>query len=127
MADDIILPVTPDIAALKTAVNTIRILKAVNINDTKMRVVLNEIIPKAGLTKQQVDTSLGKLSIMVPHAGSGFIDAANHGMPLVTLEDPPPAARALIEVARTVCEPEEVQAGAQKESKVGILNRLRRA
>jgi len=127
MADHIVLPLTPDIAALKTTVNTVRILKAVNIRDEKMQVVLNEIIPKAGLTKQQVDTSLGKQSIAVPHAGAAFIDAANHGMPLVTLEDPPAAARALIDLARTVCEPEDVPVEAQKETKLGILNRLRRA
>ena len=86
MADRIVLPVTPDMAALKTAVNTLRILKAVHIDDDKITIVLNEIIPRGGLTRQQVEVSLGKETVVIPHANAAFIEASNAGMPLVTVE-----------------------------------------
>lgn len=128
MADRIVLPVTPDMAALKTAVNTLRILKAVHINDEKITIVLNEIIPRAGLTRQQVEVSLGKETVVIPHAGAAFIEASNAGMPLVTVEPPPPAAKTLLEMAKSMCEPEELATGAeQKVSRSSILGRLRRA
>ncbi len=64
----------------------------------------------------------------VPHAGAGFIEASNTGMPLVTVEPAPAAAKAILDIARTLCEPEElVAAGEQKLGRAGILNRLRRA
>ncbi|MGI8825167.1 MAG: response regulator [Chloroflexota bacterium] len=128
MAGHILLPVTPDMAALKTAVNTLRILKAVNISDDKTTMILNELVPRAGLTRQQVETSIGKNCMSVPHAGAGFIEASNTGMPLVTVEPAPAAAKAILDIARTLCEPEElVAAGEQKLGRAGILNRLRRA
>jgi pilus assembly protein CpaE len=127
MANTIVLPVTPDIAALKTAVNTKAILKRINISEDKLRFVLNEVIPRAGLTKPQVDSSLGKTTLLIPHAGPAFIDALNTGMPPVTWDDPPPSAKALIELARTVCEPEGDELEAAKEGRAGFLGRLRRA
>jgi pilus assembly protein CpaE len=127
MANAIVLPVTPDIAALKTAVNTQVILKRINIPEDKITLVLNEIIPRAGLNKSQVETSLGKKVVQIPHAGSAFIDAVNQGMPPVSWEDPSPSARALIDLARTLCEPEVEDVDVAPESKVaGLLGRLRR-
>jgi len=125
-AQTIVLPVTPDMAALKTAVNTMRILKAVKIDEEKIRVVLNEIIPRAGLSKQQVETSLNKPPFEIPHAGPAFIDAANHGMPLVTADNAAPAARALLELARTMCEPETAEENATSRARFNLLERLRR-
>jgi pilus assembly protein CpaE len=127
MANTIVLPVTPDIAALKTAVNTKQILKRINIPEDKMRIVLNEIIPRAGLTRQQVEASLGKQALVVPFAGADFIDAVNNGMPPVTWDDPPAAAKALMSMAKTMCEPETDNVETAKEGRAGFLARLRRA
>ena len=123
MAQEIVLPVTPDIAALKTVVNAMRILKAVNIDASRIRVVLNEIVPKAGLSRQQVEKSLGTSPVSIPHAGSMFIDALNHGMPVVTFEQPNPVSKALIDIARLVCEPEEPESAGKTRS--GLFGRLR--
>lgn len=111
-ANTIVMPVTPDMGALKTAVTSARILTAVGISDSNFRFVLNEIIPRAGLTRDQVESSLRKEVATIPHAGAAFIAAANQGMPLTSLESPPPAARAIIELARTMCEPEVNAAAA---------------
>jgi pilus assembly protein CpaE len=126
-AQSILLPVTPDMPTLKTAVNTLRILKAVNIGDDKISVVLNEIVPRAGLTRQQVEDSLGKKVHIIPHAGPMFIEAANHGMPLVTAEQQTPVTKALVDLAKTLCEPEEIEGSAHAKAKFGVLGRLRRA
>jgi pilus assembly protein CpaE len=105
-ADAIVIGLTPDMAALKTTVSTVRTLKALRIDEDKLRFVLNEIVPHAGLTKEQVETSLRKSVFVIPHAGSHFIEASNHGMPLTTINPPPAAAKSITELARTLCEPE---------------------
>lgn len=122
-ASDIILPITADMASLKTAVNTVRILKAVNINESKFHVVMNEIVPRAGLSKQQVQESLSKDPLIIPHAGPYLIDSMNHGVPLVAFEGNNPVKAALLELARSVCEPEVVESDGAK-SRFGLLNRL---
>jgi pilus assembly protein CpaE len=126
---DIVVPMTPDIAALRTTMNAMRILKAVKIDPDKVRVVLNEIVPRAGLSKQQVVTSLGKTPFTIPHAGSLFIDALNHGMPVVTLEQQPPVAKALLELAKEMCEPEEetVEPAKARSGLFGLTARKQRA
>lgn len=123
-AQHIILPVTPDMAALRTASSTLRILKAVHIEEDKIQIVMNEIIPNAGLTREQVEGSLGKHVLVLPHAGHLFVDAANQGMPVVTAERPNPISRSLLDLARTVCEPEEIDQ-PQSKSRLSILERLR--
>ena len=123
-AQVIILPVTPDIASLKTAVSAMRILKAVKIDPDKIRVVLNEIVPRAGLTKQQMEASLGTTATSIPHAGSLFIDALNHGMPVTGLDQPNPVSRALLDLARPLCQddlPAEVDTSRPKS---GLLKRF---
>lgn len=125
-AQTIVLPLTPDMAALKTAVNTLRILKAVKIDESKIQFVLNEIIPRAGLSRDQVEKSLNKTPFEVPHAGPAFIDAANHGMPLVSADNPNPAAKALMDLARTMCEPEAAPVEAGAKARFNLIERLRR-
>lgn len=127
MADIVVLPVMPDMAALKTAANTMRIFSAVKIPEERVRVILNEVVPRAGLTRQQVETSLGQSVHVLPHAGSGFIDALNTGMPLVSADQPSSAGKALLEFARSVCLPEEAQVADARSTRSNLLGRLRRA
>jgi len=127
MADTVVLPVMADMAALKAAANTMRIFKAVKIPEDRVRVILNELIPRAGLTRQQVEASLGQSVHNLPYAGSGFIDALNAGTPLVAAEPPVPAARSLLEFARSLCEPEESQVVETKSTRANLLGKLRRA
>ncbi len=120
----VLLPVTADVAAVKSAVNALRVLQAVNIKQDKVRLLHNEIVPKAGLTREQLETSLGKELIPIPHAGSAFIDAANQGVPLLMTDSPSPAARAIADLARTLCMPETADAPPQKASMGALMGRL---
>lgn len=108
MAGTIVVPLTPDMAALKSAVATKRILGAVRIPESRIRYVLNSIIPRAGLSKDQVETSLQSNVFAIPHAGAAFIGAANQGMPATAAPSPTGAAKAVIELARSMCEPEDI-------------------
>jgi pilus assembly protein CpaE len=129
MATTILLPVTPDMASLRSAVNTMRILKAVDIRRDKIKVVLNEIIPKAGLTREQMESGLGMPAFVLPHAGPMFIEASNQGRPVVEAAPTIPASKALLELAGTLCVPEASAADAHKAPSgnlVGRLARLRR-
>lgn len=125
-ADTILLPLIPEITALKSTASTMRILGAVNIDPGKMRLVLNEIIPHAGLTKNQVETSLGASVTTIPHSGADFVAAGNQGQPLVTALPNAGAARAIVDMARTLCEPEVAEVGADARARGNLLNRLER-
>jgi Flp pilus assembly CpaE family ATPase len=116
-------------ASLRSAVNTMRILKAVDIRQEKITVLLNEIVPRAGLTREQLESGIGKEVYPIPHAGPLFIEGSNQGRPLVEAAPNVPAARAIIELARTLCVPEATAEERQKAgagSLVGRLGRLRR-
>ena len=129
MASTIVLPVTPDMASLRSAVNTMRILKAVDIRQDKIKVVLNEIIPRAGLTREQMESGLGKSVFVLPHAGPMFIEASNQGRPVVEAAPTIPASKAILELAGMLCVSEASAADTQKApsgSLVGRLSRLRR-
>jgi Flp pilus assembly CpaE family ATPase len=103
-------------AAVKSVVNSMRILKAVNVRPDRVRILQNEIVPRAGLTKQQLEASLGKGLYVIPHAGASLIEASNQGTPIVTIDPPTPTAKAIIELARSLCVPE---ADAESVPKVG--------
>lgn len=124
MAQQILLPVTPDMAALKSTVSTLRILKALTIQQTRVKVLLNEVIPRAGLPKEQVETGLGKQTSVIPHAGAAFVDAANKGTPVVTLDLRNPATAALIDLAKTLCDPEVESLEGDERSESGGLRGL---
>ncbi len=129
MANTILLPVTPDMASLRSAVNTMRILKAVDIRQDKIRVLLNEIIPRAGLTRDQMETGLGKSVFVIPHAGPLFIEGSNQGRPVVEAAPTVPASKAIMELASTLCVSESSTLDVQKapsNNLVGRLARLRR-
>jgi pilus assembly protein CpaE len=130
MANTILLPVTPDMASLRSAVNTMRILKAVEIDQSKIKVLLNEIIPRAGLTREQMESGLGQPAFVIPHAGPLFIEGSNQGRPVVEAAPTVPASKALLELARTLCVPEGSPSDAEKAPSgnlVGRLARLRRS
>jgi pilus assembly protein CpaE len=113
-AHTVLIPVTPDMAAVKSVVNTMRILKAVNVRLDKIKILQNEIVPRAGLTREQLEASLGKNLFVIPHAGASLIEASNQGKPIVTISPPTPTAKALSDLARTLCVPEVEETHAQK-------------
>jgi pilus assembly protein CpaE len=128
MSAHILLPVTPDMAALKSAVSTLRILKALTIQQSRIQVLLNEIVPRAGLTKEQIEQGLGKKPVEIPHAGGAFVEAANQGTPIVIVDAKLAASRAILEIARTLCEPEVETLDNQKVEEpgvAGLFGRLR--
>lgn len=125
-ADTVILPLMPEMTSLKSTASTMRILGAVNIPPERLRLVLNEIIPHAGLTKSQVETSLGTSVTTVPHSGADFVAAANQGQPLVTALPAAAASRAIIEMAETLCVPEVTEVAADTKVRSNLLNRLER-
>jgi pilus assembly protein CpaE len=124
LAHTILIPVTPDMAAVKSVVNSMRILNAVKVRQDKIRILQNEIVPRAGLTKEQLEASLGKGLYVIPHAGASLIEASNQGTPIVTIDPPTPTARAILELARTLCVPEGEPEPVQKPAAMAFRERL---
>lgn len=121
-AAHVVLLLTPDMAALKAAVNTVRIFGALNIQESAVSYLANEIVPHAGLTRTQLETNLGKDVLVLPHAGPAFVDAANHGIPAVMHAPTNPASQAIVALARTLCIPELAEVSPTND---GLLGRLR--
>lgn len=124
LAQTLLVPVTADMAAMKSSVNAMRILQAVKIRLDKVRLIQNEIIPRAGLTREQLQTGLGKELFAIPFGGPAVVEAANQGVPLVTIQPPTPTARALVELARTVCVPEVAEEESSRQGVNLLFGRL---
>jgi pilus assembly protein CpaE len=114
LAQTVLLPVTADMASMKSAVNTMRILQALKIRLDKVRPVQNEIIPRAGLTKEQLQTGLGKELFTIPHGAAPVVEAGNQGVPLVTIQPPSLTSKAIVDLARTLCVPETEEVPATR-------------
>ncbi|GAC1402983.1 MAG: response regulator [Chloroflexota bacterium] len=124
-ADTIFLPLTPELSAMKCVVNTMRVLDALHVKKEKIRILQNEIVPRAGLTREQLETGLGKKFESIPHGGATFMEAANQGVPVVTVQPLAAAARAIVDVARTVCTPDTDAAAPPKVGVALLRDRLR--
>lgn len=124
LAHTVLLPITPDVAAMKSAVNTMRVLQAVNIKQDKVQILANEIVPRAGLTKDQLESGLGKELYVIPHGGPAFVEAANSGVPLVLQDNLPPAGRAIVDLARSHSLPETEEPAVQRAAAGMLAGRL---
>ena len=126
LAQTILMPVTADMASMKSATNATRIFEAVNIKQDRVQVLQNEIVQHAGLTRDHMETGIGKKVYPIPYAGAGLIDSINQGQPFVSSQPHTPTARALIELARTLCVPEIDEVPEAKQATGSFMERLQR-
>ena len=83
MADDLVLVVTPEYAALKAVRATFEHLAATNVGFPEPRVVLNELFAHEMLTPSDIQEALGRpVAVRVPYDMVAYQRAANEGRPV---------------------------------------------
>jgi pilus assembly protein CpaE len=125
MSDLIILIVTPEIAGVKVAVNTLDIFTTLGYPQDRVRAVVNHIFPKGGLPTESIEASL-RIPVVdeIPYDYAAFVEAINKGVPLV-LGRPASQAAAVVErFAYQVSKPEMQR--SKPESPSPMLQRVRR-
>jgi pilus assembly protein CpaE len=92
---------SPEVASLQTTAATLRVIKAMNVPDEKSPLVLNCVVPKAGLAASAIEKALGRpLTIGLPY-DELQVQALGQGAPLALSQPAAPLAasvRQLIQV-----------------------------
>lgn len=84
-ADQVLMMLSPEMAAIRAAVCALNIYEKLNLSDEKILPVLNTNIPLAGIKQVQVEKALKRpIKFSLPYAPNEFIRAINFGEPVVT-------------------------------------------
>lgn len=127
-AETVILPVTPEIAALKAVHALLEYLSEMGSVSLKTTFVLNNVFAREILKPRDVENFLGtKMSVELPYDPFLYLKASNEGVPIVTgAPRSVPAERFIKLAAAAFGEEGPAAAAAADERKSGGLFRLRR-
>lgn len=100
-SDPLLVVLSPEVASLQTTAATLRIIKAMNVPDEKLSLVLNCVAPKPGLAASAIEKALGRpLTIGLPY-DELQVQALGQGTPLILSQPAAPLAagvRQLIQI-----------------------------
>ncbi len=127
-AEAVILPVTPEIAALKAMHALLEYLSEVGSVGLKTTFVLNNVFAREILKPRDVESFLGtKMSVELPYDPFLYLKASNEGVPIVTGAPRSTPAERLVQLsAAAFGEEGQAPAVAAEEKKAGGRFRLRR-
>ncbi|HET9914478.1 MAG TPA: response regulator [Anaerolineales bacterium] len=84
VADIILMVATPDMSSIRAAVAAIDTYGKLGYKREKIKLVLNAIFPRSGLSKEKIESALGMLAVvMIPYVQDVFVNAINLGQPPV--------------------------------------------
>jgi pilus assembly protein CpaE len=84
VADIILMVATPDMSSVRAAVAAIDTYEKLGYRKEKIRLVLNAIFPRSGLSKEKIESALGMTAVvMIPYVQDVFVNAINLGQPPV--------------------------------------------
>ena len=84
VADIILMVATPDMSSIRAAVAAIDTYEKLGYKKEKIKLVLNAIFPRSGLSKEKIESALGMTAVvMMPYVQDIFVDAINLGQPPV--------------------------------------------
>lgn len=103
MADKVFMMVSPEMAAIRSAVCALNIYDKLNFTTDKVLPVLNNVLPQAGIKQAQVEKVLKRpVRYMIPYAPAEFIRAINFGEPLTITNPESPVTSFFEDVAYTM-------------------------
>jgi Flp pilus assembly CpaE family ATPase len=80
----ILLVVAPELASVKTAVDSLQVFGQLGYGLSQVMPVVNWIFPHHGISQKQIETALScQIAGMIPHDGKAFVQAINTGQPCV--------------------------------------------
>jgi pilus assembly protein CpaE len=84
-ADHIIMPITPDIIALRMAKISLQILESLGFDDSKVHIVVNWTTSSSGIEREQIEKYLKhKILVTIPYVPGIWNEAINFGRPLIS-------------------------------------------
>jgi pilus assembly protein CpaE len=128
----IILVVTPDIPAIKSARLFLELATKLDYTGEKLLLVVNGSDRKGGLQVQQIESAMMPVTAEIPFDERAALSAANHGVPLVVRDRNRPISKGMADLAEIIYdrlseveEPEEETEKAVQTLGVGGTNMLR--
>jgi len=104
-ADHVVMPITPDIPALRLLHAALQVLSEGGPVTEKTTFIINDICARSTITPAQVEEHLGiKVTLEVPYDGENFLRAVNEGHPLMSLARRSAAAAAIKRLAELTAE-----------------------
>lgn len=83
-ADNILVPIAPDMASIRAAVCALNIFDKLNYHPNKIVPVLNNIFPQAGIKQAQIEKAINRqIGMVMPYTNLEFIRAINFGEPVM--------------------------------------------
>ncbi|MBP1706228.1 MAG: response regulator receiver protein [Chloroflexi bacterium] len=127
-ADTVILPIVPEIAALKALHSLMDYLTEEGTVGPKSTFVLNHLFAREMLTMKQIEGVLGaKIDVELPYDPGLYLKAVNEGNPLVRGAPKSPVAERFARLALVVTGwPEPGAEAAGEERRSGLFGGLRR-
>jgi pilus assembly protein CpaE len=132
----IILVVTPDIPAVKSARLFLELATKLDYSGEKLVLVVNGADRRGGLQVNQIEKAMMPVTAEIPFDERAALAAANHGLPLIVRDRNRPISKAILDLAgiigdrlSAIGEPEEEQEEAVEARGVGGtgIRRLTRA
>jgi pilus assembly protein CpaE len=124
MSDHIVLPVIGDISSIRATTTALDIFQALSISDEGVILVFNELFPKAGLSRKNVETSLHATTKAMPFGGGKLLDSVNLGAPIVTADPDHQFSQAIENLAFELSRPDAVDGVPTKQA--DLLSKVRR-
>jgi pilus assembly protein CpaE len=99
-AHTVLLMLAPEMLAVKSAFDALRVFDRLDFNPDRTLPVLNTIFPRDGLTRQNVEKALGRpVETVIPYERTSFVQAINSGRPLIITDPKAPASVAIATLA----------------------------
>ncbi len=127
-ADAVILPVAPEVGALKALHGLLEYLAADGTVSAKSTFVLNHLFARDMLSMKQVESAIAaRVDAELPYDAGLYLKAVNEGVPVVRSAPSSPAGRALARLALLAAGLDEMpDAGHESRKGGGLFGGLRR-
>ena len=126
-ADTVIVPVVPEIGALKALHGFLEYLAEEGAVPAKSIFVINHLFARDMLSMRQIESSIAsKVDAELPYDAGVYLKAVNEGVPILRSAPASAPGRALARLAALAAEVGEAGDGARDAGRGGILGGLRR-
>jgi len=100
----IILVVTPDIPAVKSARLFVEVAEKLDYPQEKLVLVINGADRRGSLRAKQIEKAMMPAAVEIPYDERAALSSANRGVPLITRDRDRPISQSLLQLAETICD-----------------------
>ena len=100
----IILVVTPDIPAVKSARLFLEVAEKLDYPQEKLVLVINGADRRGSLRARQIEKAIMPAAVEIPYDERAALSSANRGVPLITRDRDRPISQSLLQLAEIICD-----------------------